>query len=305
VLSPDRLLQRCNLLQAVRSFFLARDYMEVDTPIRQPVVLPESQIEFIEASGCFLQSSPEQYMKRLLACENKKIFQLCPCFRRYERGRLHSEEFTMLEWYQLGWSYLELMEECEDLIRHLAEADRKPDSVAKDALQREGHIISLKPPWPRLTVAEAFARYADLSVDDALIRKCFDQVLVEQVEPQLGWSRPVFLVDYPVELASLARKKSDNDAVTERFELYIGGIELANGFSELTDPNEQRSRFQAEQQLMIRSGKNPGVLPEKFLAELERLDDCAGIALGWERLLLILWEADTLGEVAVFAESDL
>ncbi len=305
MLSPVGLQQRSCLLQAVRSFFLSRSYLEVDTPVRLPVLIPEAEIIPIQSEDWFLQTSPELCMKRLLAHGCSQLFQICHCFRRGERGRLHQEEFTMLEWYRTGWSYVELMDECEEMVRAVAEqsAGRK-DTGKEMSVHWAGKDISLASPWQRMTVEDAFRRYGGVSAAEAADRGMFDQILVESVEPNLGWQRPVFLYDYPISLASLARPKEENPEVAERFELYVGGVELANGFSELTDAVVQRQRFSHEIEREEKGKANP-VMPEKFLQALVDLPDCAGIALGLDRLLMIVVGAQTIAEVLPFSERDL
>ncbi|GBE53668.1 elongation factor P--(R)-beta-lysine ligase [bacterium BMS3Bbin14] len=306
MISPRCLAQRSSLLQAVRSFFIARRYLEVDTPARLPVLLPESYILPFTSEGWFLQTSPELCMKRLLARGCPQLFQICHCFRRQELGRYHQPEFTMLEWYHTGWSYLELMAECEDLVRELAGGAESLAGVCGPAtLRRDGQRISLAPPWERLTVEAAFLRFAGMPVREALDRDCFDELMVTAVEPHLGRDKPVFLYDYPAERAALARRKKENDAVAERFELYIAGIELANGFSELVNPAEQRQRFAAEISRRRKAGEPPVLMPERFLDDLGRLDETAGIALGLDRLFMVLLGAETVADVVSFAGDDL
>jgi lysyl-tRNA synthetase-like protein GenX len=288
MLSPAGLRLRSDLLQAIRLFFLARDYIEVDTPLRLPVLIPEYHLVPFASEDCFLHASPELCMKRLLANGCDRIFQICHCFRKEECGRLHQAEFTMLEWYHKGWNYCDLMRQCEELIVEVAQAVPGCSGLATgNRLHRHDAMVRLAPPWERLTVAEAFRRYADVSAMDAVHAGNFDEILVAEIEPNLGMDRPVFLYDYPAELGSLARRKQENPAVAERFELYIAGIELANGFSELTDPLEQRQRFQREIEQAQQAGRTAG-MPEKLLAELGRVGEAAGIALGVDRLCMLL-----------------
>lgn len=236
-------------------------------------------------------------MKRLLARGCSRLFQICPCFRKEEVGRYHQTEFTMLEWYRAGWGYHELMAECEEFLGELAIAVPDLDGVADtDTLRWQGRSISLARPWEKLTVTEAFLRYAGLPVREAMEQDMFEEVLVTRIEPRLGWDTPVFLYDYPVELGSLARRKVGDAGVAERFELYIGGIELANGFSELTDPFEQRKRFVAEMEKAGMYGTMYMELPEKFLTDLAGLGDTAGIALGFDRLFMLLAGCSSVAE---------
>ncbi len=305
MLSLTRLQQRSCLLQAVRSFFLSRSYLEVDTPIRLPVLIPEAEIIPIQSEDWFLQTSPELCMKRLLAGGCSRLFQICRCFRKGEKGHLHQEEFTLLEWYQVGWSYDELMAECEEMISSVANQMADTQRAGEQAsFFREEKEIPLAAPWQRVTVEDAFQQYAGVSAVEAVEQGLFDEILVEKVEPNLGWQRPVFLYDYPAALASLARTRLDNPEVAERFELYIGGLELANGFSELTDPEIQRYRFTAELDTIRAAGRQQS-MPEKFLQSLMDLPDCAGIALGLDRLLMLCVGAQSIAEVVPFSDQEL
>jgi elongation factor P--(R)-beta-lysine ligase len=288
MLTPQGLRQRANLLQALRTFFIERDYVEVDTPQRLPVLIPESNLVPFSSEDCFLHTSPELCMKRLLARGCSRIFQICHCFRKEEHGRLHQSEFTMLEWYHKGWDYLALMRQCEELIYTLVRSFPDLPGVAPgEKLCWRDSRVAMTPPWDRLTVAEAFQRYADMDVNQVLRKGNFDTVLVTKIEPHLGQERPVFLYDYPIELGSLARSSQKDPTVAERVELYIAGVELANGFSELVDPQEQRHRFISEMDKLRSAGKDT-VLPEKFLAELNLVGETAGMALGVDRLCMLL-----------------
>lgn len=283
---------RAAFFRAVRSFFDSHAFLEVDTPIRQPLVIPEQNISHIPSGNHFLQSSPELYMKRLLATSGcDQIYQVCRCFRHGERGRLHLEEFVMLEWYCKNADYKDLMRDCEQLIRFLC-------------LTLKGHSFPLdvEQPWEYLTVAEAFFKYSSMSAGEALQKDCFDELLVEDVEPQLGRTCPTFLYDYPLELASLAKQKTEQPELAERFELYITGVELANGFSELTDPQVQRERFLAEYAAME---SEHNTMPEQFLTALGQLDEAAGIAMGLDRLFMLFRGSDNLQEIISFSPEQL
>ena len=301
MLSVEGLQQRSRLLQVIRSFFYEREYIEVDTPVRLPVLIPESNILPFTSEDWFLQTSPELCMKRLLARGCDQIFQLCHCFRKEEQGRLHQSEFTMLEWYHKGWSYLELMQECEQFVCSLAERIRDFQGVAENgtAVLAQDTVVDLTPPWEYLSVAEAFERYAQRSVEEVLVADCFDEVLVTEVETMLGKSKPTFLYDYPAVLGALARKKRAAPHLAERFELYIGGIELANGFSELADAQEQRQRFVAEIKSMG-TGSRRARIPENFLLDLPQMGECAGIALGIDRLFMLLMGEKNLQQSGAF-----
>jgi lysyl-tRNA synthetase class 2 len=304
--SLDLLRLRSRLLQEVRRFFLARDYLEVETPIRQPVLIPEAHIRPFASEGWWLQASPELCMKRLLAAGCRNIFQICHCFRRDEVGGLHLPEFTMLEWYHTDWDYRQLMTECEELIRTVTQATPWPALTGAGddlRLRREGQDVGLRGPWPRLTVDEACRRHGGQKPATLVREDNFDQYLVEVVEPQLGWQRPVFLCDYPIQLGSLARARSDIPGVAERFELYLASVELANGFSELNDPQEQEQRFRAEQDKMPPETAMP--LPQRFLTDLARMPPAAGVALGLDRLLMLLSGAPSVQATVAFTPDDL
>ena len=295
---------RAAFFRCIRSFFFHHGFLEVDTPLRQPVYIPESNIIPVASEKEYLQSSPELLMKRLLAAGHGRIFQICSCFRKEEKGRLHLEEFQMLEWYRLGADYHQLMADCELLIRHLllklGEFRGSADMSEKKLLA--GVDIDLV--WQRLTVADAFARYSPIQLRQALQEGRFDELLVEYIEPYLGTVAPTFLYDYPSELGSLARKKTDNPAVVERFELYINGVEIANGFSELTDAVEQRTRFENEIDLLKTVRENEVFMPERFLAALGRLDAAAGIALGLDRLFMQVMNYPSISEAVTFSPDD-
>ena len=304
MLHPQGLVLRSRFLQAIRGFFSGRGYIEVDTPIRLPALIPEAEIEPVASGDRWLHTSPELCMKRLLARGAGPIFQICHCFRAGEQGRLHRPEFTLLEWYRPGSDYRDLMGECEDLFVHLARSCQDfPALASGQTLRRGSRLVTLTPPWDRLTVATAFSRHTGTTAEQALAAGCFDELLVTRIEPNLGWERPVFLYDYPATLASLARTRADNPALAERFEIYLAGIELANGFSELVDPDEQRRRFLREQELAHGKGRMLP-LPEKFLDDLSRMEPAAGIALGVDRLLLLFLGEDELGRVMPLAPEE-
>ena len=165
--------------------------------------------------------------------------------------------------------------------------------------------IDLTPPWPRLTVAEAFRRYASLPADAALAQGRFDELMGMEIEPRLGAERPVFIHDYPAACGSLARLKPGDPSVAERFELYIGGLELCNGFSELTDPVEQQRRFEAELEIKRQRGQPVHGLPQKFLEALSAMPPCAGNALGVDRLVMLFCDAETIDDVVCFTAGNL
>ena len=287
-------------MQAIRLFFVERGFLEVDTPVRIPANAPEAHIEPEMSGNWFLQTSPELCMKRLLSAGCTALFQICKCFRRSERGDRHLPEFTMLEWYRTECDYRGLMEDCEQLLLFLANCLKSGTTIRVGS-----HSVSLQPPWQRLTVGKAFQRYAPQSLDESLAAGTFDEMLCTHIEPRLGIESPVFLYDYPIALGSLARRKQSDPTLAERFELYIGGMELANGFSELTDPAEQRRRFSKEREAIQVHGRQPGPMAESFLTALENLEEAAGIALGVDRLAMVLWNLVTIDDAVPFTPEEL
>jgi lysyl-tRNA synthetase class 2 len=301
MITKTGLRKRATLIQAIRRFFIDRNYIEVDTPCRLPVLIPEAHNEPVESGDHFLQTSPELCMKRLLAETGcSRIFQICKCFRRNERGDRHLPEFTMLEWYRTHCDYHDLMAECEEMLREVARITKDYDYV-----QVKEKKISLEKGWDRLTVGEAFDRYAPVTMAQALEQDVFDEMLCQYIEPELGLNKPVFLYDYPIELGALARNKKENPKLAERFEIYIGGLELANGFSELTDESAQRERFEIELDEIRKKGRTKAVLPQKFLTSLPKMVDTSGIALGVDRLAMIFFEAGKIDQVVSFVPEDL
>lgn len=291
---------RALIIQQIRQFFHDGGYLEVETPLRIPSPAPELHIDAIPSVEWFLQTSPELCMKRLLAAGFERIFQICHCWRSGERGGCHLPEFTMLEWYRSGTDYLGLMEDCELLVQHLALVNGLGTRI-----NFNGREIDVTPPWERISVGEAFFRFGGISMEQALAHDRFDEIMVRDIEPNLGLDRPAFIYDYPAERGALARLKENNPSVAERFELYIVGLELANAFSELTDDIEQRNRFTDERELRRTSGKSVYPLPEKFLAELTSMPPSAGIALGIDRLVMVLLDKSSIDDVVAFTPEEL
>lgn len=296
----NALHKRAIILQAIRQFFIDRGYLEVETPHRIPAPAPESHIDAIPSGDWFLHTSPELCMKRLLAAGYKKIFQVCRCWREGERGNLHIPEFTLLEWYRANIDHQDLMEECEALIQFVAFQIGSGEKI-----NYRGEEIHLTSPWERITVKEAFKRFTGISVREALDKNLFDEVMVQGIEPRLGVKKPTFIYDYPSERGALARLKKDDPALAERFELYIGGLELANAFFELTDAEEQRRRFFSEEAYRRSMNKRPYPMPDKFLKELEEMPPSAGIALGVDRLAMVFLDVRSIDEVVAFTPEEL
>lgn len=327
---------RSELLRATRDFFAQHDYWEVQTPVLSRDVLLDAHLDPFVVPGenlpCngnqknndewFLQTSPEFAMKRLIAAGAEAIYQIAPAFRRGEIGRLHNTEFTMVEWYRVGVTYHEQIDFTEQFVRHFFET----------ATQQSKNNVLLEivaQPFDRLRYDDAFQQIVgqpilSLSASEletlatkknvvppsSLHRDDVDEwrnlLLAELVEPQLGVERPMFLYDYPASQAALAMVREptgddDSPPVAERFELYINGIELCNGYHELTDPSVLRERNR--QQVEIRRREQRRELPEesRLLAAMEHgLPACAGVALGFDRLLMLALGATTLHDVLAF-----
>ncbi len=293
----QRLRERALILQAVRNFFISHDFLEVQTPVLVSTLAPEPYIETIEVpldNNCvrYLITSPELNLKRLVSDGLEQIFQITPVFRKNERGIKHLTEFTLLEWYSVQKDYVWLMEFCEELLRHVAKVLNHWPVISYGNMQ-----IRLDKPFYRISVQEAFVRWAGWNPVSDYDADRFDLDMVEKVEPHLPSDRPVFLLDYPVQCGALARRSARDARLAERVELYAGGLELANGFSELTDVSEQTKRFQQDLAKMSEMGRIPYPWPVDFLKCLERLSPCAGMAMGLDRLVMVLTNAMVIDEV--------
>jgi lysyl-tRNA synthetase class 2 len=291
---------RARIIQAIRRFFIDADYLEVETPYRIPAPAPEENIDAQPSGNWYLHTSPELCMKRLLAAGYPRIFQICKCFRQNERGSKHLPELTLLEWYTAGSTYLDVMDQCEELVRFVAR------NIGHDHyVSFQGSRISLNSPWPKASVAEAFDQFVSLPMDVALRESRFDELMACEIEPRLGREKPVFIYDYPASCAALARLKAEDRSVAERFELYIGGLELCNGFSELIDPAEQTMRFEREQERRRFAGKPFYPMPKKFLSALHDMPDAGGNAFGIDRLVMLFADTLNIDHVVAFTPEEL
>lgn len=294
----DALQTRSRLAQAVRAFFVARDFIEIETPVKLRAPAPEEHIEAETAGSMFLRTSPELHMKRLIAAGYGRVFQMGPCFRKDELGRLHNPEFTMLEWYRAEADYMDVLADAKALLTFAA-----MELFGRDALRRHDREIELAPVWDVFKVPELFRAQAGWDPSENWDEERFNLDLVEKIEPFLPRERPVILLDYPAGQAALARLKPGNPKVAERWELYINGIEVANAFSELVDPAEQRARFKEAAEHRRAAGMADYPMDEDFLEALEGgMPACAGVALGFDRLAMIMAGANTLDSVRAFRE---
>ena len=320
------LLQRNRIVAATRRWFAARGFVEVDTAALQASPGNEAHLhafatEALTTAGegrpLYLHTSPEFAAKKLLAAGEERIFSLGHVFRNRERGALHHPEFTMLEWYRVEEEYDLVMQDTAELVRLAAETTGRPVASFR------GRTCDLTA-WPeRVSVADAFREHAGIDllstvgVDDTgrdgLAAACstsgirtaaddtwsdmFSRVLVERIEPRLGEGRPTLLDRYPVAEAALARRSEDDPRVAERFELYACGVELANGFGELTDAAEQRRRFVSEMDEKARVYGERYPVDEDFLAALEGMPRASGVALGLDRLVMLASGAERIDDV--------
>ncbi|MEW5737868.1 MAG: EF-P lysine aminoacylase EpmA [Myxococcota bacterium] len=315
---------RRSMYGALRSFFELQGYLEVETPCLVPTPGLEPHIDPFEVPfvpqtdvgarrSLYLHTSPEYAMKRLLADGSPPLFQLCKTFRNGEVSRSHNPEFTMLEFYRPRADYHAIMADLEGALGAV-EAQVTPDTQ-----------LFRSTPYERLTVRDALVRYAGIDLrrhpDGASLKRAaeaqgvhvgastafddvFFHVFLEKVEPNLGHARPTFLIEYPATMASLARLKPSDPTVAERVELYVKGVELANGFSELTDAVEQRRRLIEEQDLRRAAGRPVFALDEKFLEAVGRMPPSAGIAVGLDRVLMLLLGARDISDVLLFPAHD-
>ncbi|OGO07514.1 MAG: EF-P lysine aminoacylase GenX [Chloroflexi bacterium RBG_13_57_8] len=292
------LARRALIYEHIRAFFKERHFLEVETPILAPAIAPEEFITPFRSGSLFLAASPELHMKRLLAAGYERIFQFSHCFRRGERGRLHNPEFIMLEWYRAGADYTQIIEDTEQLIISIAAGL----GVENHETIYQGQKIDIRPPWPRVTVRDAFLKAAGWDPVAGPDSLRFDTDFVLKVLPSFSPRRPTVLIDYPAPMASLARLKPADPLIAERAEVFIGGLELANAFSELTDAKEQEKRFrEAIEKIKIERGQMMP-LPDKFLEALPHLPPCGGIALGVDRLVMLFCDASSIDDVMAFAE---
>lgn len=284
------------MLRSIREFFDQGGFLEVETPVRLTVPALEDHIEAESSGDRWLRTSPELHMKRLLAAGYSRIYQIGPCFRQGEFGRRHRPEFTMLEWYRADADGRDILADTIGLVRLAAQA-----TIGSGKIRFQGREVEVLGDWEELSVAEAFRRYAGVDLRQAMATGRYEEILCTQVEPTLGWGRPTVLCDYPAEMAALARRKPSDPTVAERWELYVGGLELANAYTELTDAAEQRLRFQACAELRRREGRPVYPLDEPFLAALEQgLPPCGGIALGIDRLAMVLADTEEIADVVAF-----
>lgn len=314
----ERLAARARALASTRAFFASRGYTEVDTPIRVPSPGLDLHLDAfaLEPTGVppregatrprFLSTSPEYQMKRLLAAGHGRIFQITRAFRAGELGERHNPEFTILEFYRPNDGAPAIMRDTEQLVARL--------TGGSVTLHGEDGVrtIDVLPPFERITLTGAFERFAGTPPEETLRlaaedEDAFFERLAFVVEPALArLDRAVFVTDYPASQASLARKRPDDPRFAERFELYVAGVELCNGFGELTDPVEQRARLEHDQAERARRGKPVYPIDERFLEALEDgMPPSAGNAIGFDRVVALACGTTSIADVMAFTDDEL
>ena len=301
-----QLRERARVCSDVRRFFDSRGFVEVQTPVMVPSPGLDIHLEAFEVrdgergAPRWLSTSPEYQMKRLLAHGWSRIYQVAPCFRRGEIGARHNPEFTMIEWYRSGAGMVDVMSDTEQLVAAVTGGD----------VRLGARRVDVTPPFERLTVCDAFERFAGWSTDETVAAAANDEgryfsALVEQIEPALaGVEHAVFLVDYPATQASLARRKPEDPRFAERFELYVAGVELCNGFGELVDPVEQRARLVRDQEERRARGLPVYPIDERFVAALEHVPPSGGNALGLERLAALVCGTTEIADFIAFTADE-
>lgn len=316
--------KRCAVLRSIRCFFDDSDFIEVQTPVLQVCPVMDTHIhgfktEFFSVDrqlrrDLYLQTSPEFDMKKLLVAGMERIFQICPVFRNAEGSARHSCEFTILEWYRAEADYIDIMDDCVELLQSVARSLEIAHFKHKDQTCDPFGV------WQKLSVVEAFSLYADIDLECCLndldafraqvtqigVRTTeldqwddiFHAVMAAKIEPHLGVGVPTIMYDYPVSMAALSRVKADNSNFAERFELYVCGMELANAFSELTDAQEQRRRFGQEMKAKHTLYGDTYPADEAFFDALEfGMPESGGIALGFDRLVMLVTGAEHIRDI--------
>ena len=310
----DFLKQRAQLIATIRQFFLDRQVLEVETPLLSHAAVTDPYVLSIPATftplgaevntAVFLQTSPEYAMKRLLAAGLGPIYQICKAFRQGDLGRLHNPEFTMLEWYRPGFNHHDLMDEMDEFLQyilHTAPAERLTYAALFEKFLR----INPHAATQQQLIDCAKQQQIQIELNGGIPERNFwlNLLMTHCIEPQIGLEKPLFLYDFPVSQAALAKIRADETPpVASRFEVHFKGLELANGFHELQNPQEQRQRFLNDLAFRSQQGMPSVAMDELFLASLAAgLPDCAGVALGVDRLVMIALNAHSIAEVLSFS----
>lgn len=326
----ERLALRGRIIAAMRGFFVSRGFTEAETPTVVPSPGMEPNLSPFEtrvttADGrsfeAGLITSPEYAMKRLLAAGYERVFEIARVYRNAEPvGGLHNPEFTMIEWYRANEDYTAIMRDTEEMVAAVAK-----EALGSSTITFHGETIDLSAPWERLSVAEAFTKYADMDLasgiddqeafiveaarrgtvnGDESFEDVFFKVFLTHIEPKLGRGKPTILYDYPRSMAALSKVKDADPRFAERFEVYVAGIELCNAYTELTDAAEQHRRLVQEAEERRAAGKKVFPIDEDFISAVAAMPKAGGIALGVDRLVLLLTDASNLRDVLYFPAQD-
>jgi elongation factor P--(R)-beta-lysine ligase len=290
---------RAEILAKIRAFFAVRDILEVETPLLGRSTITDPNIQsFTSQETLYLQTSPEFAMKRLLAAGSGSIFQIGKAFRNEECGRLHNPEFTILEWYHLGFDHHDLMGEMDEFLYYLLELPKAERLSYQQAFKKYLAIDPLScdiQELRRVALQRGLNDFSELDQDGWL-----NILFANFIEPNLGIDRPVFIYDFPLSQAALARINENDPSVASRFEVFVNGIELGNGFHELANAIEQRQRFLRDLEKRQQLNLSQPPLDENFLAAIDYLPDCAGVAIGIDRLLMIMVNTKNIEDVIAF-----
>lgn len=305
--SIDTLRQRATIIKSIRDFFTARGVMEVETPLMCHTSVTDPFIQSIPALfqanerekeiRYYLQTSPEYAMKRLLASGSGAIFQICKAFRQSEVGKHHNPEFSMIEWYRPNFNHHDLMDEADELLQLVL---NKPAAERKTYAELFMQYLNINPHTSTLSELKNCASEKNISVAGEIddIDIWLQLLMSEYIEPRIGQDKPIIIYDFPASQAALARIQGN---VASRFEIYYRGIELANGFHELQDANEQRKRFEKNSAARKKLGLNEIPIDEFLLSALTHgLPDCSGIALGIDRLIMLATNQEKIADVLSF-----
>lgn len=311
--SLERLRQRAKLLSRIRHFFSERDVLEVETPLLSHASVTDPHLTSMTTTFktigmekeriLYLQTSPEFAMKRLLAAGIGSIYQLSKAFRQDEKGKRHHPEFTILEWYRLNFDHHALMDEMDSFLKTMLPIEKTERIRMADLFNAH---LGINPHQTDREELIECAKKKKLSfhktLENASCTTWLDLLFSHIIEPTLGESHPIFIYDFPVAQAALAKIREEKPPVASRFEVYYKGLELANGFHELQDPDQQRTRFETDLAFRMNNDMATPPMDEYFLAALQHgLPDCAGVALGVDRLLMLALHADNMSDVISFA----
>lgn len=309
--SIEQLQQRAQLLASIRHFFAQRDVLEVDTPAMSHATVTDIHLhtfqtefvgpEYANGSRLHLMTSPEFHMKRLLAAGSGSIYQINKAFRNEENGRYHNPEFTMLEWYRVGFNHHDLMDEMDDLLQLVLKVGDAERMSYQNAFLSVLNVCPLEGSMNDLKEVAATLGLSDIAEPEEDRDTLLQLLFSIGVEPHIGQQVPVFVYDFPASQAALAKINPHDPRVADRFEVYFKGIELANGFHELDNAKEQLARFEQDNRKRLQMGLEEQPIDYHLIAALESgLPECAGVALGIDRLIMLALGEDHIDKVTAF-----